>query len=284
MTTDFLLNPVPFQEAADFLASKPAIARRVFDQLLPELRARAFAVAGLSQADDLRSVRDAVATLPRGAKWNDVRDDVAGVLLTETGEDSTTAIKHAELVLRMQGFMAYSAAGDNLAQATKDELPYLMYNAMEDDRVRPEHAALDGLVLPVDDPFWAQHTPPWDWGCRCWRTQVSAPEYGRIKAGDAYGRVLGPVAHRRLLSTGELDDGAGHVITITTPEQRALAAGENPALAWHWTPGDLRIPLDGLRARYAADPLTWACFESFAKSENLAHGVSVWDWLNGAQL
>jgi SPP1 gp7 family putative phage head morphogenesis protein len=284
MTTDFLLKPTPFAEAAQFLADKPAVTREVFDQLLPELRARAFTVAGLSAADDLRSVRDAVAALARGESWKDSKDTIIGLLVGKGDEDSTTAVKHAELVLRMNGFMAYSAAGEQLAQETKDELPYAMYNSMEDDRVRPEHAALDGLVFALDDIFWTKFTPPWDWGCRCWKTYLSQLAYDRVAAGQGYGRILGPAEHKRFNLTGELDDGAGHVITITTPAQRAVAAGEDPALAWHWSPGDLRIPLDGLRARYAADPLTWACFESFAKSEQLTKGISVWDWLNGAQL
>lgn len=291
MTTDFLLKPTPFAEAAQFLADKPAVTREVFDQLLPELRARAFTVAGLSAADDLRTARDAIAALPRGGAWKDAKETVAGLLLMNTDEDSRTALKHAELVLRMNGFMAYAATGEQLAQETKDELPYAMYNSMEDDRVRPEHAALDGLVLPVDDPFWLTHTPPWDWGCRCWKTFVSQLAYDRISVGKGYGRILGPAEYKRLQLTGELDDRAGHVITITTPAQRAVAAHEGPALAWHWTPGDLRLPIDGLKARYAADPLAWAVFESFAKSTKLQKGgrhpwptVSVWDWLNGAKL
>jgi len=286
MNTSLLLNPVPFTEAADFLKSKPAVTREVFDRLLPEIKARAFTVAGLSSVDDLQTVRDAIATLPQGARWQDVKDDVIGMLVGSTEEDFIAATKHAELILRMQGFQAYSAAQDQLAQATKEDLPFLMYNSMEDDRVRPEHAALDGLVLPVDDPFWAEHTPPWDWGCRCWRTQISAAEQAKIAGGDAYGRVLGPAEDKRLHLTGELDDGAGHVITITTPQQRAEQAGEDPAKAWHWNPGDLRIPLDTLKARYADDPETWNVFVNFAKTMSVdeLHNIStadatLWGWL-----
>lgn len=44
---------------------------------------------------------------------------------------------------------------------------YLEYSTAQDDRVRPEHAALDGLTLPVDSPVWATIWPPVDWNCRC---------------------------------------------------------------------------------------------------------------------
>jgi hypothetical protein len=38
---------------------------------------------------------------------------------------------------------------------------------MDDGKERMEHKALNGKVLPWDDPFWDTHYPPWDWGCRC---------------------------------------------------------------------------------------------------------------------
>ena len=46
-------------------------------------------------------------------------------------------------------------------------LPYLMYDAVDDNRTRPEHASWDGIVLPVDAPWWDTHMPLNGWGCRC---------------------------------------------------------------------------------------------------------------------
>ena len=44
-----------------------------------------------------------------------------------------------------------------------------MYDAVNDSRTRPQHLEWDGLVLPVDHPFWKTHAPPNGWGCRCMR-------------------------------------------------------------------------------------------------------------------
>ncbi len=52
-------------------------------------------------------------------------------------------------------------------QKTKQALPYLQYDTAGDDKVRPEHAAMDGITLPVDDPFWKAFYPPNGWNCRC---------------------------------------------------------------------------------------------------------------------
>lgn len=45
--------------------------------------------------------------------------------------------------------------------------PTLRYETAGDERVRQSHRALDGVVRPVDDPFWDTYYPPNGWGCRC---------------------------------------------------------------------------------------------------------------------
>lgn len=45
--------------------------------------------------------------------------------------------------------------------------PNLRYMAIHDNRSRTQHLKYDGLVLPMDHPFWKTHLPPWDYGCRC---------------------------------------------------------------------------------------------------------------------
>jgi SPP1 gp7 family putative phage head morphogenesis protein len=53
-----------------------------------------------------------------------------------------------------------------------DIYPNLMFKTMEDAEVREEHAALDGMVKPVDDPDWDIYTPPLGFNCRCWLEQT----------------------------------------------------------------------------------------------------------------
>lgn len=52
-------------------------------------------------------------------------------------------------------------------QESKSIIPNLTYRTAGDDRVREEHAALDGITRPIDDSFWNTYYPPNDWGCRC---------------------------------------------------------------------------------------------------------------------
>ena len=49
----------------------------------------------------------------------------------------------------------------------KSTFPLLKYQTVLDDRVRPEHRLWEGVIRPVNDPFWDTRLPPNDWNCRC---------------------------------------------------------------------------------------------------------------------
>ncbi len=55
---------------------------------------------------------------------------------------------------------------------------------MEDARVRPTHAALDGVVLPSNHEFWKTHTGPWEWGCRCQKIWLSQDDKEDLEKQD----------------------------------------------------------------------------------------------------
>ena len=53
----------------------------------------------------------------------------------------------------------------------------LQYRTQRDDKVRPEHAALDRVTLPMSDSFWEEFYPPNGWNCRCNVVQVLKSKY-----------------------------------------------------------------------------------------------------------
>lgn len=68
---------------------------------------------------------------------------------------------------------AQSASQWQTIQATKDVLPLLQYRTVGDERVRPDHLELEGVIRPVEDPFWDMYYPPNGWNCRCDVYQLS---------------------------------------------------------------------------------------------------------------
>ena len=71
----------------------------------------------------------------------------------------------------------------------------LQYRTANDDKVRPEHAALNGVTLPPSDPFWEEYYPPNGWNCRCTVVQVRKSKYPAIPHEEAM--ALGEEALQR---------------------------------------------------------------------------------------
>lgn len=70
-----------------------------------------------------------------------------------------------------------SESAENWESIVEDKnVKYLKYRTIGDGRVRPKHAAWNGIIKPVNDPFWNTRYPPNDWSCRC---SVSV-----LKSGD----------------------------------------------------------------------------------------------------
>lgn len=71
----------------------------------------------------------------------------------------------------------------------------LQYRTAGDGKVRPEHAALNGVTLPPSDPFWEEYYPPNGWNCRCTVVQVRKSKYPTTPHDEAM--ALGEEALQR---------------------------------------------------------------------------------------
>ena len=74
-----------------------------------------------------------------------------------------------ENIFRTQSQIAYNAGKYQTEQseAVQEILWGYTYVTVGDSRVRPEHAAQEGVTLPKEDPFWSVWYPPNGWSCRC---------------------------------------------------------------------------------------------------------------------
>jgi hypothetical protein len=176
----------------------------------------------------------------------------------------------------MHGFQAYQAGTYATGMADEDTTHW-QYLTMEDERVRDTHRALDGLVLPKDDPFWEKHFPPWEWGCRCRVRGLNVDQVDDFRERDADRApddklvVEGPALAR--LRDGQLQrDGQSY--DVTPPSEKM-----GGTKAFSWNPGELRLKLEDLKARH--EPETWATFERWSKEKEILPDQTVWEWLGG---
>jgi SPP1 gp7 family putative phage head morphogenesis protein len=282
MPAAFLFEPTPHAEAAKWLRDKPVVSRQVFDGLLPELRARAFLVSGVEDANVAAEIREIVAKLPEGMPWEQAKREIASKLGPWlSGEDSAmkAARARAEIILRTHGFQAYQVTSHKIMRAQEDVFPFWQYLSLGDEKVRPAHIALNLKVAPADAPFWHDHSPPWQWGCRCRKVPLLPDEVDEMLAED---QSLPPERHRvlqgaalKLAEQGRMYNAAGQQLDIKSDRQKGKPGG------FVFDPDALTLPLSDLKARY--DPVTWSEFESSSKGTKLNDGRTVWSWLNGAK-
>ncbi len=73
--------------------------------------------------------------------------------------------------------LSSSQSAGKWAAIDQDGRYNLQYRTANDDRVRADHAALQDITLPVEDPFWLTYYPPNGWRCRCVAVEVLKTKY-----------------------------------------------------------------------------------------------------------
>jgi len=156
---------IPFDAPIDVQAALARAANVMLPEdyyrLPVEKRAQAVTVSRLAALDQIQQVADALARKQaEGWTWREFQD-------WADGQPWTLPRHQLETIYRNSVQTAYMAGHWRAFEATKDDFPYLMYDAINDSRTRPSHRALDGVIKPVDDPFWKTHFPPIGHRCRC---------------------------------------------------------------------------------------------------------------------
>jgi SPP1 gp7 family putative phage head morphogenesis protein len=157
---------LPFAEARDFLIAKGVVTREQFDALTAEERLKAFTVTGVNRLDVLQHILDSVTeAVAEGTTLADFANDLDEVLST-AGLDPVSPWR-AETIFRTSVQSAYGRG--RFEQMTDPDIASEVwgwtYRTVEDDRVRDEHAALDGHAFATGEG--EEFFPPWDFNCRC---------------------------------------------------------------------------------------------------------------------
>lgn len=131
-----------------------------------EARAAAFTVGGIYRDDVLQAFKSEIEkTLAEGLSQQETIKRFRNIL-SGAGHRELGAF-HLETIFRTNMQMAYGVGRREALERVSDSLPLWQYHAVLDDRTRPRHRALDGLILPANHEFWNDHFPPWDFNCRC---------------------------------------------------------------------------------------------------------------------
>lgn len=154
---------LPPREAIRWMRERGISPPEIYKTLPAEYRQFAFSISGVAALDQLQAVLDsleqALASGETFGTWRKrVQAEEIGLALPRHRLDNIFRTN-------MQG--AYMRGAYERQHETRATRPYLMYDAINDSRTRPNHRALDNFIAPADAAIWATHRPPLGYRCRC---------------------------------------------------------------------------------------------------------------------
>jgi SPP1 gp7 family putative phage head morphogenesis protein len=153
-------------EAIEYFKSKKVVTRKTFDQLAEDARSAAFTVSGGYKKQIIEGFRsEIIKSLEAGTPQREVINRFREIL--NGANHKKLGAFHLETVIRSNLQLAYSTGRRRALERSADDLPYWQFQAVLDDRTRPEHRALHGIVLPANHEYWNTKFPPIGFNCRC---------------------------------------------------------------------------------------------------------------------
>lgn len=182
---------LPFAEQIAFFRGKLGnlVPTQRWDDMVADAHDTGFMVAGAAEADllnDLAAATDKAIAEGRGIE--EFRKDFRAIVARNgwtgwTGDGSVAGEAwRVKTILRTNAYTSYSAG--RYAQLVAGGFPFWVYRHGDSREPRPEHLAMDGVVLASDHPAWHKWFPPSDWGCSCYVVGARSERAAKRLGGD----------------------------------------------------------------------------------------------------
>jgi uncharacterized protein with gpF-like domain len=248
-----------FEDQIKFFLGKLNIGTERWADIWRDAHDSAFMVAGAQGADLLQDFSDAIEkAIKEGTTLAEFRKDFDAIVARYGWSYKGERGWRTRIIYETNLRASYQAGRWAQIQEVMAQRPFLIYE--HSDAVttpRPLHVSWDGLVLPVDDPWWQTHYPPNGWGCKCRAFTLREKDLAK------YGKSGPDTAP---------DDGAYDWTDKVTGElHRNIPAGIDPG--WDYAPGATRTDLLADRAerkKLTLDPELAGLMQGFVDSRPLA--------------
>ena len=163
---------VRFSEAIEFLRRRLRIDSAQWSRMLAEEGVVSSAIADDTVRSMVESFIAAVEdVLSNGGTLESFRADYRKIVDAAGWEAAGEPSWHSRLVFRLHTGSACAAGrweqAKRLQQANPSVALYGRLITAGDSRVRHTHREMQGIIRPIDDPYWLTHWPPNGFNCRC---------------------------------------------------------------------------------------------------------------------
>lgn len=173
---------LPFKEQVAFFKAKVKVPTQQWTDVYGFEHNKSFMVAGAAKAglvtDFYTSILKAIED---GTTLHEFRKDFDHIVAKHGWSYNGGRSWRTRVIYETNLTQSYNAGRE--AQFADPDLqalrPYAMYKHGGSLDPREEHLAWDGLVLPINDPWWDTHSPMNGWGCTCYKIALSERDLKR---------------------------------------------------------------------------------------------------------
>jgi len=180
-------------EAVRYIRSLPVVLPKDWQRYVASHHRAAFTVSGIEQEQALRALRELIAESLE-----------AGLTSRQFAQRAEDLLRNFEQIGARRLFTVYNTVVGNALSRGREErladpgvrqlLPYGLFDAMMDSRVRPNHAALDGAIAPWNwwDGPGSRYRVKLGYNCRCELIGISRLRAEEMLAnGEGYDATVG---------------------------------------------------------------------------------------------
>lgn len=143
------------------IKNRVAVKDYYFDKLPKDIRSLAFTVSNLETLRQVEMVQKSLQNaLDKGESFETWKANLDVSVIQSLSQ------ARLETVYRTNVHSVYNQS-TRFNSFTSGVTEYLMYDAVDDERTRPQHMELNGTIKRADSDFWNTHTPPLGFNCRC---------------------------------------------------------------------------------------------------------------------
>lgn len=170
-------KPMDYPEVLRYFGEKLELSPKEFGALADRYKTFAFTVGGYSNLQVIKMFHAKLdEAIANGTTLREFRQEMEEQLVAKGYEPTDPWAMENVFRTNLQTAYSVGAYQEMTAPAVLKNRPYWQYDAVEDDRTRPAHEALNGKVYPADDPVWNSIYPPNGFRCRCSVTSMSQRE------------------------------------------------------------------------------------------------------------
>lgn len=170
---------LPFSEAIDFFKQKIRLPSSGWTDIWQEQNSHGFVVAGAAHDALLEDFYNAIRQAKEAGGYEVFKKSFGEIVAKHGWTHNGSPGWRSKVIYDTNVTQAYNAGREKQMMAVKHLRPYAIYRHTSTEHPRLHHLAWDGLILPLDDPWWDTHSPQNGWGCKCKKYSLSRIEAQR---------------------------------------------------------------------------------------------------------